>query len=191
MAADPQILALFDDPHVLRRFPEPVVLASGQTSTVFIDAKRAVSDAESLALVGQAMADAALAAGLAFEAVGGLVLGAVPYTFAVTQAARCRWFLVRKESKGRGTDQLLEGAPLGPGTPVMLVDDAVTTGGSIQEAYHRVSELGAKVVFATTLVDRGEVAREFFERHGVAYRPLVTYRDLDLAPTGPRPTPPA
>ena len=44
------------------------------------------------------------------EAVGGLVLGAVPYTFAVANKARVEWFLIRKEPKGRGTNQLTEGA---------------------------------------------------------------------------------
>jgi orotate phosphoribosyltransferase len=40
------------------------------------------------------------------------------------------------------------------------------------------------VVFATTLVDRGDVAAAFFREAGVPYRPLLTYRDLDIAPVG-------
>lgn len=186
---DPRLLALFDDPGVLRRFPEPVKLASGLTSDVFVDGKRAVVEPDALALVGREMVAAARTAGARFEAVGGLVLGAVPYTFAVAREAACRWFLVRKEAKGRGTNQLLEGSPLDAGTPVMLVDDVVTTGGSIQEAYRRVTDLGAEVVFAATLLDRGESAGQFFAERGVAYSPLVTYRHLGLNPVvGPGPT---
>ncbi len=165
-------------------FDEPVKLASGNTSRDFIDGKLAVSEPEHLALVGEAMLAAANDAGVSFEAVGGLVLGSVPYTFAVAQAARCRWFLVRKEPKGRGTNQYVEGARLHEGMPVMLVDDVVTTGGSIQQAYEHLVAQGAVVVFASTLIDRSDVATEFFASKGVPYHPLLTYRDLGIEPVG-------
>jgi orotate phosphoribosyltransferase len=172
------------DPEVLRRLPEPVRLASGEMSRDFIDAKLAVDDPDDLELVGRAMAAAANDAGAHFDAVGGLVLGAVPFTFAVAQAARVRWFLIRKEPKGRGTNRWAEGARIGAGNRIMLVDDVITTGGSIRLAYERVVGEGAQVVFATTLVDRGDRAAEFFGSAGVAYRPLLTYRDLGIEPVG-------
>jgi orotate phosphoribosyltransferase len=172
------------DPAVLTHLAEPIRLASGAMSRDFIDAKLAVDDADDLALAGTAMAAAAAEAGVEYDAVGGLVLGAVPFTFAVAQAARCRWFLIRKEPKGRGTDRWAEGARLGPGTRVMLVDDVITTGGSIRRAHERVVAEGAHVVFATTLVDRGDVAAAFFREAGVPYQPMLTYRDLDIAPVG-------
>ncbi len=172
------------DPAVLQHLPEPVRLASGEMSRDFVDAKLAVDDAEDLEVVGAAMAGAAADAGVVFDAVGGLVLGAVPFTFAVALAARCRWFLVRKEPKGRGTNRWAEGARIGPGSRVMLVDDVVTTGGSIQLAYERVRTLGAVVVFATTLVDRGERAAPFFAAAGVPYVPMLTYGDLGIEPVG-------
>ena len=167
------------------RTDEPMTLASGYLSRDFIDGKLAVSEPEDLALVGEAMVAAAREADVRFDAVGGLVLGAVPYTFAVAQAAGCRWFLVRKEPKGRGTNRYIEGARLTPGTPVMLVDDVVTTGGSIQQAYQHLVDEGVDVVFASTLVDRSDVAADFFARHRVPYAPLLTYRDLGIEPVGP------
>jgi len=172
------------DPAVLTHLPEPIQLSSGEMSRDFVDAKLAVDDPEDLELVGAAMAGAADDAGIAFDVVGGMVLGAVPFTFAVAQAARCRWFLIRKEPKGRGTNRWSEGARLGPGSRVMLVDDVITTGGSIQRAYERVVAEGAEVVFATTLVDRGDRAAAFFEAAGIPYVPMLTYRDLGIAPIG-------
>lgn len=159
-------------------------LASGEMSRDFIDGKLAVSKAEDLALIGEAMVSVANDAAARFEAVGGLVLGSVPFTFAVAQNAGSAWFLVRKEPKGRGTNRLTEGARLTKGMPVMLVDDVVTTGGSIQLACERVQELGAQVVFASTLVDRGDTAKGYFEKRGIPYTPLLTYRDLDIEPVG-------
>ena len=169
---------------MLLRLPEPVRLSSGEMSRDFIDGKLAVHDADNLDVVGEAMVDAARQAGVEFEAVGGLVLGSVPFTFAVAQVARCKWFLIRKEPKGRGTNRWVEGARLTPGMPVMVVDDVVTTGGSIRDAYERIEAEGAKVVFATTLVDRSGLADEFFAGVGVPYVPLFTYADLGIDPIG-------
>jgi orotate phosphoribosyltransferase len=177
-------LQIVRDPDVLQRLPEPIQLASGEWSRDFIDAKLAIDDPADFDFVGASMVAAAEAAGAKFEAVGGLVLGAVPFTFAVAQVARCRWFLIRKEPKGRGTNLWVEGARIGPGTNVMVVDDVVTTGGSIRKAYEQVQATGAQVTFASTLVDRGDEAKPFFETVGVPYRPLLTYRDLGIDPVG-------
>ena len=173
---------IVSDPAVLQHLPEPVRLASGVLSSDFIDGKLAVDDQDDLELVGAAMCAAAAEAGVEFEAVGGLVLGAAPFAFAVAAAARCKWFLIRKEPKGRGTNRWLEGARLQPGMPVMLVEDVVTLGGSIRTAYERVQEEGATVVFATALVDRSDVARRYFAEVGVPYVPMLTYADLGIEP---------
>jgi len=108
-----RLLEIVTDPAALQRLPEPVRLASGEMSRDFIDAKVAVDDPDDLELVGQAMVAAAHDADVEFDAVGGLVLGAVPFTFAVAGAARCKWFLIRKEPKGRGTNRWVEGARRG------------------------------------------------------------------------------
>jgi orotate phosphoribosyltransferase len=165
-------------------FDEPVQLASGEWSQDFIDAKRALADGTDLEVACRAMIEAATDAGVRWDAVGGLTMGADHFAHGVALLAGAHWFVVRKQPKGRGTNKLVEGWPLGPGDVVFLVDDVVTTGGSIQKAYHQVRDTGATVAFAATLVDRGEVAGRFFDRLGVPYTPLLTYRELDLAPVG-------
>lgn len=182
-----RLLEIVTHPDVLQRLDRPVQLAGGDHSDVFIDGKHAVDDPDSLDLVAAAMLAAAHEAGVEFDAVGGLVLGAAPFTFAVANHARCKWFLIRKEPKGRGTNLWIEGARLAPGMRVMLVDDIVTKGGSIQTAYARAVEAGANVVFATTLVDRSDVAKEFFAREGVPYAPMLTYDDLKIDRVGDAP----
>ncbi|MCL4423195.1 MAG: orotate phosphoribosyltransferase [Actinobacteria bacterium] len=175
-----RLCELINQPDVLKRLPEPIQLASGEWSCDFIDGKLAVDDPEDLDFVGAAMHAAALEAGVEFDAVGGLVLGAVPFTFAISQAARCKWFLIRKEPKGRGTNLWVEGARIAAGSRVMLVDDVVTTGGSIKLAYERARLAGAKVVFATALVDRGNEASGFFASVDVPYFPMLTYADIGI-----------
>ena len=165
-----------------RYSPEAFTLASGQMSHDYIDGKLAVARGADLALVARAMVEAT---DEPFDAVGGLTMGADALAHAIAVVSGCEWFSVRKEPKGRGLNRWIEGARLGSSHRVLLVDDVVSTGGSIIKAYDRVIEEGATVVAVMTLVDRGDVARSDFDARNVTYRALVTYKDLGIAPVGP------
>jgi len=167
-----------------KRLPEPVQLRSGEWSYDFVDAKEALADGEDLETACRALLDLTEDAGIEFDAVGGLTLGADQFAHVVAVLAKRKWFVVRKETKGRGTNKRVEGATLGADVRVLLVDDVVTTGGSIWEAYEVIQAEGARIVGAVTLGDRGETARPAFEAKGVPYRALVTYRDLGIEPVG-------
>ena len=160
---------------------EPFTLASGQLSHDYIDGKLAVARGADLALLAEATVKEV---GVEFDAVGGLTMGADAIAHAVALHRDCLWFSVRKQPKGRGLDKWIEGAPLDSSHRVLLVDDVVSTGGSIMEAYKRVAETGAGTVAAMTLVDRGDKASSDFHELGIPYFPLVTYRDLEIVPVG-------
>jgi orotate phosphoribosyltransferase len=170
----------------LIQFAEPRELASGELSCDFIDAKNCLSRGHDLRLACQVIVDGLALRGIDYTAVGGLTLGADQFAHGIaTYLADDReWFVVRKQAKGRGTNQLVEGARLDQHSRVLLVDDIVTTGGSIQQAYDQVRATGATVVAAVTLVDRGDVAAAFFAAAEVPYAPVFTYRDLDIKPVG-------
>lgn len=170
----------------LIQFDEPRELSSGELSRDFIDAKAGLSRGADLHLACTVIARSVTDAGIEFDAVGGLTLGADQFShgIAAVLADHREWFVVRKQPKGRGTDQLVEGAKLGPGSRVLLVDDIVTTGGSIQVAHQRVVDTGATVVAAVTLVDRSDIAGAYFAERDVPYLPVFTYRDLGIVPVG-------
>lgn len=165
-----------------RRSDEPFRLASGQLSHDYIDGKRAAAQGRDLALVSTATI---AEIDVPFDAVGGLTMGADAIAHAVALQADCLWFSVRKEPKGRGLDKWIEGATLDASHRVLLVDDVVTTGGSIMVAYEKVAATGAQIVAAMTLVDRGDKAAVDFEDLKIPYHPLVTYRDLGIERVGP------
>jgi orotate phosphoribosyltransferase len=164
---------------------EPVALASGELSRYFIDGKAALSRGDHLRLACTLLIEALAAERIAFDAVGGLTMGADPLAHGVAiLKPDAEWFSVRKEPKGRGTNRLIEGAKLGPASRVVLVEDVVTMGGSIRKAYDAVVESGASVAAAAAVVDRADVARSFFEGRGVRYLPLLTYEDLGIPAVG-------
>lgn len=168
----------------LSRLEEPVMLASGEWSRDFIDGKQGLAEGEHLELACRALLELVADQSIEFDAIGGLTMGADAFGHVVAVLAHKRWFVIRKEPKGRGTNKLVEGASLGHGVRVVVVDDVVTTGGSIRLACQRIVDTGAEIVGAVTLVDRGDIAAKHFADLGIPYRALVTYRDLGITPVG-------
>jgi len=170
--------------HGLEYRKEPFTLASGEQSHDYMDGKKALAAGRHLRIACQAIIELAHNVGAEFDAVGGLTLGADAFATGVALLTDKKWFVVRKKAKEHGKGRRIEGANLGPGVRVLLVDDVVTTGGSILEALGVVTATGATITLAVTLVDRGDVAAERFADLGVAYHPLITYGDLGIQPVG-------
>jgi len=153
-----------------------VTLASGMKSNFYIDCKQAVLTAEGHFLVGSLFNHVLAEQAREVEAIGGLTMGADPLASAVATVSHVvgrpvTAFYVRKEPKGHGTGQWLEGTKsLRPGMPVAILEDVVTTGGSALKAIARVREFGLKVQVVLGLVDREEGGREALEREA----PLIT-----------------
>lgn len=98
------------------------------------------------------------------EAVGGLALGSVPISGAVSLISQLKGepmgeFIVRKEVKDHGVPAKLEG-DVEPGQKVVVVDDVITTGGSTITAIEAAREFGLVVANVVVIVDRQEGGRE-------------------------------
>lgn len=167
----------------LIRLDAPVELSSGARSRYFLDGKKALAAGRDLALACRCMADLAVEAGIEFDAVGGLTLGADQFAHGIAIVADVEWFVVRKQPKGRGTDRYVEGADL-DGKRVLLVDDVITTGGSSLTAAERIKAEGGSIVMATTLVARSDEPAERFGAAGIRFLPVFTYDDLDIPAVG-------
>jgi orotate phosphoribosyltransferase len=90
-------------------------------------------------------------------------------------------FFVRKEAKDHGTGNLVEGS-LTPGTPVVLVEDTVTTGGELMRSADAVRNIGCEVLGAYLIVDRGAGALPALQAHGIPTQALFTLSDLGIEP---------
>src|SRR5438876_3844070 len=131
------------------------VLASGERSTYYIDARMTVLGSEGAFLIGEVLFQ--YTKDLIFEAIGGLEVGAVPLTTAAVisyhlHGRQMEGFWVRDEVKQHGTKKLIEGKLL-PGARVVIIDDVVTQGASVAKAIDAVQKDGCKVVQVLTIVD--------------------------------------
>ena len=162
------------------------ILASGKKASYYLDGKQTTLDAKGLTLVGEGILELLLADGKLPDAVGGMSIGADPITAAILTVAgirglELRGFLVRKESKGHGTNKFVEG-PVKAGDTVVVVEDVVTTGGSSLKAIERLEEAGIKVEGVIAIVDRMEGGAEAFQSRGYTLRSLLTIKDFGIDP---------
>lgn len=157
-----------------------VTLSSGKRASYYVDAKRALLRPPAFRAVGELVA--AAASELGARAVGGMTIGADPIACAALAAPGgdgLTAFFVRKERKEHGLQRWLEGPELEPGTPCLVVEDVVTTGGSTARAIERVRAEGLEVCGALCLVDRLEGGGAAIEAAGGRpFRALVTIDEL-------------
>jgi orotate phosphoribosyltransferase len=156
------------------------ILSSGQRATWYIDLRRILLTGLGAALAGRVMLEAT--ADLAYDAVGGLTLGADPVATAMMHAANSSGrmldaFVVRKEGKAHGLQRRIEGPDV-EGRRVLAVEDTSTTGGSVLTAVDALRAAGADVAGVAVIMERG--AREPVTRRGLPFRAVYDIADLGL-----------
>jgi orotate phosphoribosyltransferase len=156
------------------------VLSSGRSSGFFFDMKRTVLDPDGAVLIADLLFD--LIRDEDVGAVGGLETGAIPIVAAVCARS---WpekpiagFFVRKEVKGHGTDQRVDGL-LERSARVILFEDVTTTGASVMQAAEQVRRLDCTIVKIISVVDRLEGAADNFKKAGIVFEALFTWRDFN------------
>jgi orotate phosphoribosyltransferase len=165
------------------------ILASGQRSSYYIDCRLTTMSAEGQVLIGRLGLAAIAAAGWRPRAIGGLTMGADPVAYAIAAAS---WgtsavidaFSVRKEAKGHGMGQRIEGN-LQAGDAVVVVEDVITSGGSAIQAIEAVEAAGGTVVGVLAVVDREQGGRERIAQHGHEVVSLTTTSALGLVTADP------
>ena len=165
------------------------VLASGETSPYYVDCRALLAHPDARWLVAQ-LACAAIR-DLPFDAVGGLEIGAIPLATAISDYAVAtqprktyRTFVVRKQAKSHGLGKRIEGA-IKPNDRVLVVDDVLTSGGSLLQTTQAAREAQLRVSHALVIVDRQEQdGKQKIEAQGVSLISLLTLDDLKTAQPG-------
>ena len=134
-------------------------LSTGRRSEFYFDCKKVMLDGRCLSLIADEFLEEADGLHSAPKAIGGLTMGADFIVAAVIQRAfetgrrLVSGSIVRKEQKQHGAGNKIENE-LAEGTPIMVVDDVITTGASTETAADAFIAAGYDIVGIVALVDR-------------------------------------
>ncbi|MDR2503255.1 MAG: orotate phosphoribosyltransferase [Deltaproteobacteria bacterium] len=157
-------------------------LSSGLSSDYYFDCRQTALHPEGAWLIGHLLTDLLLPLGVG--GVGGMTMGADPLITAVSLAARERgqvWpgLIVRKESKKHGTAGSLEGmGNFRSGQVVGMLEDVVSTGGSVLKACKQVREAGLAAHDVCCVLDREQGGREALRAAGCELHAIFTRDEL-------------
>ena len=160
---------------------EPVFkLVSGSMSHFYVNCKPTTLHPRGMYLVGHLIFEKIKDTGV--TGVGGLTFGADPISVATAFASELmkhpvKAFSIRKEQKGHGIINWVEG-DMTPGEKVVIIDDVVTTGGSTIKAVVRAKENGLDVVKVVALVDRQEGGMENIREYVTDVTAIITRDEL-------------
>ncbi len=162
-------------------------LASGKKSDFYIDLRRISFDGEYLYILGKLLYDeikAAKAGNLKFSVIAGVPVGGIPLISAILTAGYfeknpLKSVVIRKEKKEYGKGNLIEPVQfLSKGANILIIEDVVTTGGSILKAVKNAREEGYEVTDAVCVVDRQEGGAEFLKENGINLHSVFTKADI-------------
>ena len=154
-------------------------LSSGKESEHYINCKPVTLSCEGNALVSSLMLkrvdeDA--------KAVGGLTLGGDPLVCGVAQrafykGAQIDALIVRKNPKGYGTKEVIEGPKPEKGAVVTVLEDVTTTGSSAMKAVNVLRGAGYTVNRVIAIVDRME-SHDIWDHNKIEFLSLFKLEDI-------------
>jgi len=125
---------------------------SGKMSSIYFDLRRLYSYPEIFNNVIDKMGEMT---GLDFDLVCGVPMAGVPYATLFSSRFKIPLILLRTDKKDHGTRKLIEGV-YKQGDRVLLLEDVVTTGGSLEDAKHKLESEGLVVSLSAVVIDRRE-----------------------------------
>ncbi len=146
-------------------------LASGALSPIYIDLRRAISVPSLFRKIAVAYAERLRR--LEFECLAAVPYAALPAATAAALILNAPLIYPRKEVKAHGTGQAIEGI-FKPGQRAVLIEDVITSGGSIATALQPLREAGLRVEDVVVLVDREQGGAAAMAAQGCRVQSVLT-----------------
>lgn len=133
---------------------EPVTFKSGIQSPVYVDNRKLPYHPHQWRVIMAAFQFILEAMGSQVDVIAGIAMGAVPHSSALAYTLQSPGVFIRKEAKGHGSQNRIEGGDVN-GKHVVLIEDLVTTGGSSLSGVAALRDAGAIVEDCIAIVSYG------------------------------------
>ena len=159
---------------VMLRPEQPFTFASGLRSPIYCDNRLLLGDVAARRVVAQAFAERCAAGSV----LAGPATGGIPWVAWAAESLGLPMAYVRGEAKAHGRGQQIEGAAIA-GRDVMLLEDTVSTGGSVLQAAAALRAAGAQVLGVVCIFTWGWAeTNAAFAEVNLPLMPLATLADV-------------
>lgn len=150
-------------------------LTSGRHSNKYMQCARVFEDAKYAEPICKDIADAFR--GEKIDLVVGPAIGGIIITYEVSRQLGVRNIFAEREN---GAMTLRRGFALEAGSRVLVVEDTITTGGSVKEVIALVKEKGGVIVGVGSVVDRSNGSVDFgVPLHAAVSMEVISYDETD------------
>ena len=139
---------------VFLRPDEPFTWASGIQSPIYCDNRLILSYPDVRRVVEKGLAELIQAEYPACELVAGTSTAGIPHAALVAELLNLPMAYVRASAKDHGRNNLIEGRVL-PGQKVVVVEDLISTAGSVIDVVNNLREAGAEVLGIVSIFTYG------------------------------------
>lgn len=156
-------------------------LSSGEQSSYYVDARLTTLDPEGVNIISKILLNEILK-DPGITTAGGPTLGADPIVGSLISLSwelgfPLNGFIVRKKNKEHGTSRLIEGN-LKKGDQVAMLEDVITSGGSVLSAIEAAEDSGGIVKKVLCVVDREQGAGDLLSERGYEYYSIFSISEL-------------
>jgi orotidine 5'-phosphate decarboxylase subfamily 2 len=157
-----------EDKDLVKKSETPFTLASGKKSNLYFDLRGLSSHTDLFLRVAYELSYLVSP----YANIMGVATAGIPLATSLATYLNKPFGYVRSSSKEHGTKNLVEGS-LSKNAPLVVVDDVVSTGGSLIKAIKTLREQGYVVERAICVVDRGMGGSESLNAIGVDLKSLI------------------
>lgn len=156
---------------------DPFTWASGIQSPIYCDNRITLSHPEERKFMARSLMEL-IPSWDEIDVVAGVATAGIPYASILAHLTEKPLIYVRSASKGHGRQNIIEGT-FKPGQRVVVVEDLISTGGSVLEAVTQLRKVGLEVaeVIAIFSYQLAEAENNFIEMN-VRYSTLSNYQAL-------------
>ncbi|MCT8390017.1 orotate phosphoribosyltransferase [Leuconostoc holzapfelii] len=156
----------------------PFTWASGIKSPIYTDNRMTIGFPEVRQNIFKGLAELITTNYGDVDIIGGVATAGIPHAAWVAETLNKPMIYVRSKPKDHGAGRQTEGAEVA-GKKVVLIDDLISTGGSVLGAVEAVRQAGAEVLGVVSIFSYELPAGVVnFEQAGLTFQSLTTYSQL-------------